>query len=122
MVVGILVLSGLGVGAAQLQVSESNRIVNNNIKLNTGYPLDSKSLCFPYGTSFFFGLIYNFQYEHSYNYFNCYNVICCIWDYHDECHHWYHCTNGEKIAIYGSCYSGILTDHFVFVLVPDCCI
>ncbi len=88
------------------EVSESNRIVNNNIKLNTPWPSvrHLEVICF--------GLISNLK-AHGWVYkLNCVNVLAWGW-VNDECY-FSHYTNGEELYISGS-YKGILTKHFMFV-------
>ena len=97
--------------SAQLQVSESKQIIDNNGKLNPAQPEEWSSDI----VNFAFGLIDNLQYICPFYCFNCVNVRCRIWDYKDECYHCYHYTNGEELCIHRY-YLGILLDFFVFAI------
>ena len=91
--------------------SESNHIVNHFIKLNPPQPEEGS----PDIVNFAFGLIDNLQYPCPFWTFDCVNVRCRIWDYKDECYHWYHYTNSEELVIHKD-YLGILLDFFVFAI------
>ena len=97
----------------QLQISKSNRI--NSIKLNPPQPAEwpPHSKCVGVG----FGRISNTKHEFNgdvyYYSFNCENVICS--NYGDNWRTWHHYNNGEVLYLYGA-YIGIITDHFLFIL------
>ena len=75
------------------------------------WPPDDK--CFGVG----FGQIYNVKHEcagfQCWYSFNCKNVICS--NYGESWFTWHHFTNGEVLYLYGA-YIGIITDHFLFIL------
>jgi len=89
------------------EISESNLIVNYNIKLNTSQSTSG----FPFQI-IYIGLISNKSGGGgAYYKFKCVNVIEFAWD--DTACYFNHYTNGEKVWI-PVWHSGILTNHFVF--------
>ena len=85
--------------------SESNCIVNSNIKLDPPWPTLRHLEVYD------IGLISNLR-DYGFGYkFNCVNVFEWFW-VNDECY-FSHYTNGEELYVSGS-YRGILTNHFVF--------
>jgi len=100
--------------SAQYQVSKSNRIINNNIKLNTRLP--KPSYYYTYLIVRGFGRISNpkrgmggWNYEW---WFNCEDVICCIKHHNKPPCTLYHYTNGEYRFIEGDPWK--VTNEFMF--------
>ena len=95
------------------EVTESNRIVDNNVKLNPPQPAEWP----PYNEIIDsgFGRISNpkrVSGDCSYYWsFNCENVIGHIYDYENEYDYWDHFTNNEVRYIIGD--PCIITDHFM---------
>jgi len=100
----------------QYQVSESNRIVNHNIKLlnppqPAPFPPDDKTVWIGFGR--ISNLKREFNGDEYYWSFNCINVRCCICEDDDGWCYWYHFTDGEVRYLSSNLHG---TGHFMFNL------